>query len=182
MKNSMKKLTINLVYFDDFGSWRFELLTNNKGCISPEFLDENEFLNCQGGIELIFDSYLIFFQSYDYLDLVTCVDFLIDSLNVGKNTKLINTNGSTLFLIENDEETLSLSYKNEVFEKSRYRNCFYFENVIINKKMWLDATFLALKEYFDIAERIVNKFPNDESNNILKNKISVWKHIYSNSN
>lgn len=196
----INRLTINLIYVDDFGSrWRLDILREGKGYISPEHLNTNAFFDTLGGIELIFDGYNIFYQSFDYHDLLDVVTFLLHSLvslnilnqeefnefNLYKNNNVVSrvfeSSGDELLLKKaDDNELLSISYLKQSTEGNKVlgRNNFYFNEILVETKIWTKETISALNDYFYIVRSIIEKEINLQNNKFLKDLCCKWEKYF----
>lgn len=192
----METLNVNILYeSSDVSLIRFDQLVNYKGVIHPDDLDESTFINAYGGLELICNNYLIFFQSNNYYDLFPCIQFLLHSLyslniisfNIygiysdiltdNQLSKLTDDSGNSLIIEALNVDTLNLSYIKNPDHGIIGRNDFFFKGVVIKKQMWINAVVISLSEYFIIVDRILIKFPNQERKSYLRDLFQKWNEF-----
>ena len=183
----MENLAINLVYRDVIQSWRFEDLALCRGVMDPEYLDVQEYFFLPGGMELICNNHFIFFQSFDYYDVLDCVSFLLDTLSVAglykgdmahenlNEARLKNTSKDLLIFSNLENGSIKLSYKNNSEFVSR--NNFYFDEIIIQTQLWINACKVALDEYFKVTKRILDGFENKDKESILRKYLCDWEQF-----
>ena len=186
-------LIINLIYSNDIGGrWRLDELLRDEGFISDEHLNLEEFFDVFGGIELIKDKHCIFYQSFYHYDLLSLVTFLLyslaslnaldeklfEALNIYKNTNVVSkiTDGKgDLLLLENDKSDLflKLSYIKDS-KNIIHKNDFYFQDLFIDKTLWINTTKVTLNEYFNLLDKISKIEPELSNNSFLNELKNKW--------
>ncbi len=169
----------------------FDLL-NHREAIDSEASEPANFWWSYGGFEIAINDYKVIFHSCNFQYLVKATSFLIQSLywlqgeksdwfdtddDYPNDVVLKTTSGEELHLTKNgiDDVKLSFTPKKKPYENERATR--YFENLVIGKAEWENATRLALNEYFEVLLSVIQNSPDDEMSKTMLNYYDVWKDI-----
>lgn len=180
-------IVINITFCDDFYKIiRLEDILLIKYHLNHEILENEEFEEALGGLEILVEKYKAIFNSIEFHDLMDVFSFLVESLVSLKvlNSKYFITNFScqydvvSLAKMENNqilvlkegknEDFLLLSFLNRNTEKIKTRNNPYFEDYSLDKNEWINNSIIALNEYLTIVK-----------NNLALNKTLFWVKFIS---
>jgi len=172
MMNNKKELEVILLYRSNEGNE----MTFNDIVNSVDTMDENHyepvgFWNCSGGLSICVNEYQLIFHSCNFYNLIKVTNFLMQSFCLIKGKTLnrfdaidfyseglvLNTlRNEALILKGIDDEQISLSFKSSIPNHQRRRGERYFENIVFEKKRWVEEGQIAFKEFFDVLLRIVD--------------------------
>ena len=167
-------------------------LFNRREAIDSEASEPAKFWWSYGGFEIAINDYKVIFHSCNFQYLVKATSFLIQSLywlqgeksdwfdtddDYPNDVVLKTTSGEELHLTKNgiDDVKLSFTPKKKPYENERATR--YFENLVIGKAEWENATRLALNEYFEVLLSVIQNSPDDEMSKTMLNYYDVWKDI-----
>ncbi len=170
----------------------FTEIVQQKNILDGEDIEPSNFWGISGGVQILVNNYNTVFRSVNFHYLVKATNFLIHSLYWIKgiqndrfdsdddypNDVVVRTTSNELLrLRSNSEKEVVLSFSHSERNHIWQRGDRYFENIIINKDDWYNASKLALSEYFEVLLRAVQSNPNDSTSKTMMGYYEGWRNI-----
>jgi len=166
----------------------FSDIVSGNDLMDLEDYDSETFWRINGGIKIIIDEYITIFHSSDFEYLVKAINFILKSMfwinNISSewfdndddypNDVVCVINSKLLIIKEFDNKNISISYYPNTKNHTRQRGECFFKDIIIDKKDWLLASNIALKEYYEILLKIIKLNSNSNNNKIMNDYYSLW--------
>lgn len=167
--------------------WTTSTLLMDKGVIGPDFLDEDNFMQIEAGLRFGADHVFFFYDSHDYYSLTNILDYLLDILSILDDKRALR-------MSEKRQETGEVQLAHKSGDLLIFRNgvepCFdfiaseqypfygkhlpYFRNIYVNRENLVIALNDCLEDYFKLAARIIQSYPNKTQSSSLQNMCASW--------
>jgi hypothetical protein len=69
---------------------------------------------------------------------------------------------------------ISISYLDEFGRNTSRRGKRFFSGEEVTTELWLKEAVIALSEYFNVVEEVLESYPSDSSSPVLKRYLDCW--------
>lgn len=167
----INNIRIYLLYTSGYGRVAsFYNLNNDTATMEIEDYNAEYFWNVGGGLRVVLNEYYTIFYSTSFNYVLDCIYFLMDSIYFvsGRYSNcryFLDTNeldqrvlfrtalNEYVTVINSSAELFSLSYVQGEYAMSSSRGDFYFNDLLLNRQLWIDAALVAIREFqFQLEE------------------------------
>ncbi len=190
MKDSVEIL---IIYRSRFGrEATYTSIVAKEDDIDLEDYEGKRFWQTMGGLQIAKDEYNIILNCTSFYNVVKATSFLLHTLYTIKGIPchwfdINEENPSEVRVMTMAEDVLSfhlidinnikISFLPVKEEMANIRGRYYFSEITMSTIEWVNASCLALEEYFFVLAKTLDSAKGTKLNSIMKEYISIYKQI-----
>lgn len=187
-----KEIEVLCLYYSYTGrETNYFEIVNNLDVMDEEDYQSKEFWASLGGFSITLAGYNTIFSSHNFYNMVKATSFLLSTLYWLQDKKTdwfdYNFNDKEIWIelgkdemfkiVKHSEGEILLSYYTMGNEAGHRRGVRYFDGVKVEKDRWLESVNLALSEYFQVLQQVIDKGSETNLIQTMLEYYTVWEEI-----